>query len=96
MYDNYFWVEGDLMADGLAMKIGGVGADGNVYFSTRIPVLNEDEVIYHVTRFRPVNTDPNAGENNFSPTVQFVMTWECQEKVSAFNNVIRSRLSFTP
>jgi hypothetical protein len=96
MYDNYFWVEGDLMADGLTMKIVGVSPDGNAYFNTRMPVLNEDEVTYLVTRFRPTNKDPNAGENNLSPTEPFVMTWECQEKASAFDNVIRSGPSFTP
>lgn len=95
-YDNCFWVEGDLMDDGLTMKIGGVGPDGNEYFNTRVPVLNEDEVIYVINRFGPTNTDPNAGEIDLSPTVQFVVTGECQEKASAFDNVTRSCPSFTP
>lgn len=84
------------MADGLTMKIGGVAQDGNEYFNTRMPVLNEDEVTYLVTRFGPTNTDPNVGEIDLSPMVQFVMTWECQEEASAFDNVTKSCPSFTP
>ena len=95
-YDNCFFVEGDLMDDGLTMKIGGVAQDGNEYFNTRMPVLNEDEVTYLVTRFGPANTDPDAGEIDLSPMVQFVMTWECQEESSPFDNVTRSCPSFTP
>jgi hypothetical protein len=94
-YDNCFFVEGNLMDDGLTMKIGGV-YNGAEHFNTRLPVLNEDEVTYLVTRFGPTNTDPDAGELDLSPMVQFVMTWECQEKASAFDNVTRSCPSFTP
>jgi hypothetical protein len=95
-YDNCFFVEGDLMEDGLTIKIGGLAQDGYEYFNTRMPVLNEDEVTYLVTRFGPTNTDPNAGEIDLTPMVQFEMTLECQEEASALDNVTRSCPSFTP
>ncbi len=78
------------------MKIGGVGPDGNEYFNTRVPVLNEDEVTYLINHFGPKNTDPDASEIDLSPTVQFVVQGKCLEKASAFDNMTTSCPRFTP
>jgi hypothetical protein len=94
-YDDCFWVEGELMEDGLTMKIGGVDGDLANFYNTRTPIFNEDEVAYQVIRFGPKNTDPDTGEIDLTPTEQFVLTWECKEEPSAFDNLARSCPSIT-
>lgn len=94
-YDNCFWVEGDLMEDGLTMKIGGA-YNGAAYFNTRLPVRNEDKVTYLITRFGPRNMDPDAGEIDLTPTYHFVLESECLEEASAFDNVTRSCPTLSP
>ena len=89
-YDDCFWVEGELLEDGLTMKIGGVNLDSGAFFNTRTPIFNKDQITYQVTRFGPKNTDPDAGEIDLTPTEQFVLMWECEEKTSAFDNLARS------
>jgi len=76
-YDDCFWEEGEVLDDGLTMKIGGVAMDSGEFLNTRTPVFNEDKVTYRVTRFGPKNADPDAGEIDLTPTEQFVLTWDC-------------------
>lgn len=89
-YDRCLYAEGKLMEDGLTMKVGGINKDGAEVFNTRLPVFNDGDVSYLVTRFAPVNADPAVGELNLTPTVQFALTFDCQEKASAFDNRVRS------
>ena len=88
-YDDCFWVEGELLEDGLAMKVGGVAMDSGEFYNTRTPVFDEDRVTYQAIRFGPKNTDSDAGEIDLTPTEQFVLTWDCEEKPSAFDNKVR-------
>ena len=94
-YNNCFWVEGDLLEDGLTMKIGGE-YNGAEAFNTRVPVLNKGQVTYLITRFEPTNTDPNAGEIDLRPTVKMVVTGKCKEETSPFDGLTRGCPSFTP
>ena len=91
-YDGCIWAEGELFDDGLTMKVGGIidaetGAWGG---NLRTPVFHEDgEVTYRVTRFSPVNYDPNAGEIDLTLKSDWVLEWTCKEEPSAFDNLIR-------
>jgi hypothetical protein len=90
-YDDCFWVEGELMEDGLAMKVGAVDPDSSgEFYNIRTPVFDEDKVTYKVTRFSPTNLDPNAGEIDLTPKSDFVLNWECEQEISAFDNRARS------
>lgn len=85
-HDDCFYVEGDLMEDGLTMKIGGAYA-GFDFYNTRTPVLRDDSVTYLVTRFGPASLEAEPGSEDASPTVQFVLLLECPETASALDDV---------
>ena len=90
-YDDCFWVEGELLEDGLTMQIGGILDDetGAWAGNHRTPVFSEGEVTYRVTRLSPTNLDPDAGEIDLTLKIDFVLDWTCEEEVSAFDNVVR-------
>jgi hypothetical protein len=92
-YDDCFYVEGDLMEDGLTMKIGGA-YQGFEFYNTRMPVRTDDGVSYLVTRFGPNDRGPVASGADARPTVQFVLELECREIASALDGVTRSCPSF--
>ena len=94
-YDDCFYVEGDLLDDGLTMKIGGE-IRGFEFFNTRLPVLRDGDVTYLVTRFGPARVDAEPGSEDASPTVQFVLPLECQETASALDGVTRGCPTFPP
>ncbi len=95
-YDNCLYVEGDLLADGLTMMIGGEASNGYQYYNTRMPVFGEKSVTYLVNRFGPKNTDPEAGEIDLTPMVKFALSFECRETASALDGVTRDCPTFTP
>lgn len=90
-YDDCFWVESELLEDGLTMQIGGILDDetGAWAGNHRTPVFNEGEITYRVTRLSPTNLDPNAGEIDLTLKTDFVLDWACEEEASAFDNLIR-------
>jgi len=88
-YNDCFWVEGELLEDGLSMKVGAT-EEGSGFYNIRTPLLDEDPIAYQVTRFAPKNSDADAGEIDLTPTEQFVLIWECVEEASAFDNQARS------
>ncbi len=81
-YNDCFWVEGVLLDDGMSMQVGAVEESLNGFYNIRTPLLDERPITYQVTRFEPKNDDP-------TPTEQFVLTFECKEEVSAFDNRAR-------
>ncbi len=87
-YDDCIWAEGELLDDDLSMKIGGLEAGQG--FNIRTPLLDEDPIAYQVTRYGPANRDAEAGAIDLTPTVYGVLTMECVEEVSAFDNQTRS------
>ena len=89
-YNDCFWVEGELLDDGLSMKVGATEESVKGFYNIRTPLLDENPIAYQVTRFAPKNTDPEAGEIDLTPTEQFVLIWECEEEPSAFDNRARS------
>jgi hypothetical protein len=70
-----FWVEGVLLEDGLSMKIGGTEGFTQNFYNIRTPLLDEDPITYQITRYTP---DPD-----------FVLSLDCIEEVSAFDNQTR-------
>jgi len=91
-YDDCIWAEGELLNDGLTMKVGGIfdAETGAWAGNHRTPVFHEDgEVTYRVTRFSPVNLDPNAGEIDLTLKSDWVLEWTCEEEPSAFDNRTR-------
>lgn len=89
-YDDCFWVEGELLDDGLSMKVGGIEESAESFYNIRTPLLDEEPIRYQVTRFAPKNADPNVGEIDLTPTEQFVLDWGCEEEASAFDNQARA------
>ena len=89
-YDDCFWVEGILLDDGLAMKIGGTDSDLAGFYNVRTPLVDESPIGYSVTRYGPKNTDPELGELDLTPTAQFELIWTCEEQKSALDNQMRS------
>ena len=87
-YDHCFYAEGERMDDGLTMKTGGERA-GFEFYNTRTPVLRDGEMTYLVTRFGPVSLDAEPDSEDASPTVHFVLPFECQETASALDGVAR-------
>lgn len=87
-YKDCIQVEGELLEDGLSMKIGGV--EEGQGFNIRTPLLNEEPIAYQVTRYGPANTDADAGEIDLTPTRKFALIWKCVEEASAFDNQARS------
>ena len=91
-YDGCIWAEGELLDDGLTMKVGGIidaetGAWGGNH---RTPVFHEDgEVTYKVIRLTPTNLDPNEGEIDLTLKTDFVLNLTCEEEPSAFDNRTR-------
>ncbi len=91
-YDGCIWAEGELLEDGLTMKVGGIidaetGAWGGNH---RLPLFHDDgTVTYRVTRFTPTNLDPNAGEIDLTLKSDWVLEWTCEEEASAFDNRAR-------
>ena len=81
-YDDCLWVEGDLLADGLTMKIGGIEPEQG--FNIRRPLLDKEPVAYQVTQYR-IAPDA-AGESTPKPAVHAVLTFSCIDAVSALDN----------
>ncbi|MEO1287571.1 MAG: hypothetical protein AAFV93_07370, partial [Chloroflexota bacterium] len=88
-YDNCFWVEGELLDDGLSMQIGGI-EENEGFFNIRSLLLDEDPIAYQVTRYAPTNLDPEVGEIDTTPTIQFILTLYCEEVSSPFDNQVRA------
>lgn len=88
-YDNCVWVEGELLEDGLSMKMAGTGEIERNFFNVRTPLLEDDPVTYRVRRFEPTNIDPQAGEVDLTPTAGFDLVWECQDDASPFDGLRR-------
>ncbi len=88
-YYDCFWAEGVLLDDGMSMQVGAVEESLNGFYNIRTPLLDEQPITYQVTRFEPKNDDPTAGDIDLTPTEQLVLTFECEEEVSAFDNRAR-------
>lgn len=86
-YDRCFWVEGDLMDDGLSIRIGGL-KEGQGY-NVRTPLLQEDPISYQLTRYGPVNLNPDAGEVDLTLRKQWTLIWQCEEITSALDGKAR-------
>jgi hypothetical protein len=89
-YENCMWAEGVMLEDGvsISMNVGEWGEPG-AFNNIRRPLLDERPITYEVTGYAPANTDPAAGEVDLTPTVQFVLTFDCVEEPSAFDNRAR-------
>ena len=72
-YDQCFWIECELLEDGLSMKLGGTG-EHQPWYDVRTPQLDESPITYTVTRDAATHADPAAGEIDLTPTVQFALT----------------------
>ena len=70
------------------MKVGGF-VDGAEMYNTRTPVFGWNSVTYRVTRFGPVNTDPEAGPIDLTPTEQFEIDWKWKTTPSPFDGMGR-------
>ncbi len=88
-YDDCFWVEGELLEDGMTMQIGGIDEDLQGFYNQRKPLLDQSPIAYQVVRYEPKNNDPNAGEIDLTPVEVFTLIWECEEEPSAFDNLAR-------
>lgn len=90
-YDDCLYAEGELLDDGLTMKVGGfLDTDTGVWIGNhRTPVFNEGKVTYRVKRLSPTNLDPNAGEIDLTLKTDFVLDWTCEKEASAFDNLVR-------
>ncbi len=82
-YNDCFWVEGVLLDDGLSMKVGATELGKEGFYNIRTPLLDETPIRYSVTRFAP------KSDSDLTPTEQFVLIWDCEEEVSAFDNRAR-------
>lgn len=72
-YGDGAWVEGDFADDGLSMRVSAEGG----FYNIRTPLLDVDPVAYEVTRHNP------------DDTVGWVITFECSDEPSAFDNQTR-------
>lgn len=90
VYDNCPWIEGELLEDGLTMRMAGTSEMASNFFNLRTPLLDEDPITYRVTRIQPTNIDPEAGEIDMTPVVGFELVYECQEEPSPFDGLVRS------
>ena len=89
-YNDCVYVEGVLLADGLSMQVGAVEEGMEGFFNIRTPPLEEDPILYRVTRYEPANLDPEAGAIDLTPTAQWELIWRCEEEPSALDNRVRS------
>lgn len=87
-YDNCFWVEGNEMDDGISIRIGGL-QEGQGY-NTRTPLLDQDPVTYALTRYGPVNRDPNAGAIDLTLEKKWALIWECLEEPGPIDGQVRA------
>ena len=83
VYENCFYVEGELMEDGVSMRIGGIEPGFEDFFNTRGPVLDSSPIEYQVRRHEPA-------EDGSGPVETFTLTWQCEEAVSAFDGSDRT------
>ncbi|NDJ53857.1 MAG: hypothetical protein GYB68_12350, partial [Chloroflexi bacterium] len=90
VYDNCPWVEGELLEDGLTMRMAGTSEMASNFSNLRTPLLDADPITYRVTRIEPTNIDPDAGEIDMTPVVGFELIYECQEEPSPFDGLVRS------
>jgi len=83
------YVEGDLLEDG-SIRIGGVGPEDAGYFNIRDPQLDASPYELTVTRYRPANDDPAAGEIDLTPVpLPNPQTLQCTEGISALDGSAR-------
>ncbi|MEM9520801.1 MAG: hypothetical protein AAGA37_15890, partial [Actinomycetota bacterium] len=82
-YDDCFWVEGDVLDDGITMQIGGIEPETEDFFNTRTPLLDSSPIEYELTRFEPA-------ADGSGPTEAFVLNMRCEEATSAFDGSART------
>lgn len=90
VYDNCPWVEGELLEDGLTMRMAGTSELASNFYNLRTLLLDENPITYQVTRIEPTNIDPEAGEIDLTPVVGFELIYECVEEPSPFDGLVRS------
>lgn len=86
-YGEGLWVEGNLLEDGLTMKIG--DPDGAFGYNLRMPIFEGNSVTYRVSRFE-VKSEGQAAEE------AFVMNWELKIKKSVFDGLARCAPKLRP
>jgi pimeloyl-ACP methyl ester carboxylesterase len=89
-YNDCVYAEGVLLEDGLSMQVGAVGEGMEAFFNIRTPLLDEDPILYRVTRYEPANLGAEADEIDLTPTAQWELIWRCEEVPSPLDNQVRS------
>ncbi len=88
-YGEGEWVEGNLLEDGLTMKVGVSDETKSGFFNLRKPVFDKNEISYQVIRYEPKNLDIKTGPIDKTPTIRFTIDFKCKEAKSAFNKIVR-------
>jgi len=83
VYENCFYVEGELLDDGVSMQIGGIEPGFEDFFNIRGPVLDSSPIEYEVRRHEPA-------EDGSGPVETFTLAWQCEEAASAFDGSDRT------